>query len=71
MRKTVATFFSLLASNILTIVITNRKIIWVSLWYLEIYQMDQFFKNIASSEGDQPLAGAFHPIMDKIEADSL
>ena len=43
----------------------------MSLWYLEIYQMDQFLKNIASAEGDQPLAGAFHPIMDKIEADSL
>ena len=29
------------------------------------------FKNIASSEGDQPLAGAFYAIMDKIEADIL
>ena len=26
-------------------------------------------RNMASSEGDQPLARAFHTIMDKIEAD--
>ena len=32
---------------------------------------DDFKKNIAGSEGNQLVVGAFHVLMDKIEADML
>ena len=37
---------------------------WLKHW-------ESILRNMASSEGDQLLAGAFHAIMDKIEADIL